>query len=519
MPFWPSPYPYTVQTSLILFVAPVIAFVCHRAVSILKAKRAIGFHPGEVFFLFPGGVISNFVMPSVRWLSAGKNYLFVNKFKKYEDFGSSVYSIVRSVPKGQLGLEVTSARAKFPKAIALYKSLLFFGQNIVASEGNEWKRYRRISAPAFSEKNSKLVWDETVRVMDGLFDLWDGRGERKLTVDHCLDITLPIALFVIGAAGFGQRMPWTETDRCPEGHQMTFKESLQRVAHDVFVKLAVPEWAMGLTKRTRTARLAFKELDLYMKEMIHERLYGEKVERNDLFSILLESNSDASIDALTEQELTGNIFMFLIAGHETAAHTLCFTFALLALYPEEQELLFQSIKAVCPDGEIAFSDMPKLTRAMAVFNETMRLFPPVTNIPKESAEDTTLTLTNDFGERVTIPVPKGTQIAINTAGLHYNPRYWEDPHEFNPDRFLQEYNKDAFLPFSSGVRSCLGKRFFECEGIATLTKLVSRYRISVKEEPQYAYETFEQRKERVLRNKPGITVTPIRVPLVFTRRD
>jgi len=211
--------------------------------------------------------------------------------------------------------------------------------------------------------------------------------------------------------------------------------------------------------------------------------------------------------------------MFLLAGHETAGHTLCFAFGLLALYPDEQEKLYKHIISVLPDHRNpTFEDMPLLTYALCVFYETLRMFPSVINIPKVCEEDTTLTVGNAAGEKLTIPVLKGVRITIDTPGLHYNPRYWKDPHSFKPARFLKDWPRDAFVPFSAGPRACLGRKFAETEAVAALTMLVSRYKITIKEEPQFAGETFEQRKTRVLKCWNGVTLTPSRVPLTFTRR-
>jgi cytochrome P450 len=235
---------------------------------------------------------------------------------------------------------------------------------------------------------------------------------------------------------------------------MPFKDALHTVAQDTFVKVMVPEPLLGVTKRTRDCRDAFTDLRNYMAAMIHERQNSEKVERHDLFSSLLEANNDSlGSGVLTESELIGNIYIFLLAGHETTAHTLSFTFALLALYPDEQEKLYQNIKKIIPDGEEpTYEQMPLLTYSNAVFYETLRMFPPVIGIPKMAAEDTSLTTRNAKGESVIIPVPKGTDITINTAALHYNPRYWKDPHQFNPSRFLDnDWPRDAFLPFSGGA--------------------------------------------------------------------
>ncbi|KII87602.1 hypothetical protein PLICRDRAFT_54684 [Plicaturopsis crispa FD-325 SS-3] len=496
-------------------------------------KGVNGFHnhPGYRTLIGQATLLGN-MLPQIRYISLGRNFGFRAKHEAFLKAGWDVYASVSAWPRTRAVLvladaaaikEVTSSRSRFPKPVKQYKVLSFFGDNIVASEGEQWKRYRKITAPAFSDRNNRLVWDETVKIMQDMFNTkWENRDE--IVVDHTVDITLPIALFVIGVAGFGRNITWKEDTVLPAGHQMTFKDALHVVSTDVFLKLIIPNWAMGLTKRFRTVRLAFDELERYMLEMIYARRSAEKKEeRYDLFSSLLDASEDEDLaggDAkLLNSELVGNIFIFLLAGHETTAHTLCFTFALLALYPEEQDKLYNHIKSVVPDDRLpTYEEMPLLSHSMAVFNETLRMFPPVTGIPKQSAEDTVLTASNASGQTKQVPVPQGTGIVINTAGLHYNPRYWPDPYTFKPERFLKEYNRDAFLPFSGGSRACLGRKFFETEGIAILTMLISKYRISVKEEPQFANETFDERKARILNAKPGLTLTPIRVPLVFTRR-
>ncbi|KAG6903010.1 hypothetical protein C0995_007443 [Termitomyces sp. Mi166 len=294
--------------------------------------------------------------------------------------------------------EVITYRSRFPKPVWQYTVLTFFGRNIVASEDEEWKKYRKISAPAFSDRNNKLVWEETVKIANSLFeDVWG--DQETITVNHCVEVTLPIALFVIGAAGFGRTISWKDDDVIPPGYHLTFKDALHTVTTDIFLKLIVPGPALGLTQRLRDLRLAFDELERYMTEMIQERQAGEKKEtRYDLFSSLLDANDADSDEAkLSVSELIGNIFIFLVAGHETTAHTLCFTFAMLALYQDEQEILYQHIQRVLAQGKL-----------------------PVPSIPKFSAEDTRLSTIDTQGNNVVVVVPKDTDISIDVPGLHYN---------------------------------------------------------------------------------------------------
>lgn len=167
-------------------------------------------------------------------------------------------------------------------------------------------------------------------------------------------------------------------------------------------------------------------------------------------------------------------------------------------------------------------------------SEALRLFPPVRTVPLRSpfansaqviglpkyvAEDTILsTPDHRTSKLVQMPIPKGSTVGIHVAGIHYNPRYWEDPEEFRPERFLKDYPRDAFLGFSTGPRSCLGRRFFETESVVVLTRLISRYEVTIKEEAQFAGESFEQRKARVLRTSMDLTLRPVRIPLVLKMR-
>ncbi|KAH6912980.1 614/534 cytochrome P450 [Coprinopsis sp. MPI-PUGE-AT-0042] len=513
----------------LLVASLLVIAICERLHSYWTALQAINHHPGNRR-AFSAHHILGAILPRIPGITIGPNYLLVDKIKPFKYFGWDAISDVSWIGKittvyiladAATVKEVTSSKARFPKPTELYGALTIYGENILSTEGDLWRRYKKLTAPAFHDRNNKLVWGEAVRVIADLFDeVWQDQNE--IEVDHCLELTLPIALYILGAAVFGNKVTWKEDSFKPPGHHLTFKEALHHSSENLIVKLATPTWALGLTAHLRLARLAFKELGMYMNEMLQERISSQNPDASDLFSVLLASSmGEAKDENLTGDEIIGNIFIFLVAGHETTAHTLCFTFALLALYEEEQEKLYQDITSVLPDKRLpVYEDMPSLTRSMAVFYETLRLLPPVPGIPKVAAEDTTLTIGNQLGETTTVPVPKGTHIILNAAGLHHNPRYWADPDEFKPDRFMApDWPRDAFLPFGAGAHACLGRKFFETEGIAVLTMIISRYKVTVKNEPQFAGETFEQKRARITASKIGVTVTPLRVPLVFTRRN
>ncbi|KAE9391411.1 cytochrome P450 [Gymnopus androsaceus JB14] len=536
---------------LILGAALSALYVIRKYLEVRRSRKSVRSHPGTTTLISQTNFIIGF-LPQIPGITHGSHYYWQTKHRRelsspisftlsrrlttddsiaFAEAGWDVLANVSLAPDVTLSVadaavikEITTARSRFPKPVERYEVLSILGGNIVASEGEEWKRYRKVAAPAFNDRNNKLIWDETLKIMLDLFDnVWG--DQESIVIDHAISITVPIALFVLSAAAFGQRISWKDdsSSGIPPNHRMTFKEAIHEASLGCFTKIIVPGWAMGLNEHTRTVRLAFDELESGLQSYVHEMISArrnseKKEERYDLLSSLLDASSDDP--TFTDRDLTGNIFIFLLAGHETTSHTLCFVFALLALYQDEQEILFKHIMSILPDGKLpTYEEMPLFTQSMAVFYETLRLYPAVLGVPKYSAEDTSLTLTNAAGEKRILPVPKGTSIELNVAGLHYNPRYWKDPEEFRPSRFLDpDWPKDAFIPFSAGPRACIGRKFFETEAIAILTMLVLRYKIEIKEEPQFASETFEERKARVTASKSGVTMTPIRIPLVLKRR-
>ncbi|KAL0566453.1 hypothetical protein V5O48_015555, partial [Marasmius crinis-equi] len=242
--------------------------------------------------------------------------------------------------------EIGAQRNKFPKPLHQYKSLDIYGRNIVTTEGEDWKKNRKIAAPAFSERNNRLVWNESVLMLTEFFDeVW---GDKEvIAVDNFLGIALQFGLRVISAAAFGKRMSWSSQHSKPPGHQLPFEETFQIVSQDIFLKLVLPNWLPNVTERIKKVRVAFEELRVYLQEVIQQGSAGgsAELEKANLFSSLIEANEQegSELTKLDDSELIGNVFIFLLAGHETSSHTLCFAFGLLALYQEEQEKLYQHI--------------------------------------------------------------------------------------------------------------------------------------------------------------------------------
>ncbi|KIJ37613.1 hypothetical protein M422DRAFT_177891, partial [Sphaerobolus stellatus SS14] len=417
--------------------------------------------------------------------------------------------------------ELTTLHSKFPKPVSIYKILLMYGPNIIASEGHIWKKHRKIAAPTFSEanlmlqRNNKLVWDETIRIVSDMMNSW-GPQSSEILINNCVqDITLPVALMVISAAAFGRRVSWAEESMVAPNHVISFRTSLYTMASNMMLRLITPRWLGFFSRKVRFVHQCSEELESYMLEMIEERRLSlaKGEEYADLFSSLLQgSEAEEGDERLSDKDLIGNIFVFLLAGYETTAHTLGFALGLLALHKDVQEKLYEQISSVVPKDTIpVYEQIHALPLVQATIYETLRLIPIAPAIPKVAAEDLTLPTMRPNGSIERIPVPKGTIININIQALHKNPRYWPDPERFDPSRFLSEYTKEAFMPFSSGMAGCYHYRFSEVEAraVAVLTMILSKYRVDLKNPEEYELEglTMAEKREKVLKPRIILTIT------------
>ncbi|KAG9125655.1 hypothetical protein FRC07_006718 [Ceratobasidium sp. 392] len=417
--------------------------------------------------------------------------------------------------------QMSGPRNPFTKRMKDYSAVDVFGPSLIVSEGDQWKRQRRVCAPAFSDRNNNYVWSTTTDLVDEMTATWSKHGPTKIS-SICEDVTVPLALCVIAKAGFGQEIKWTDNAPPPPNHQLTFKKALLTVTHNIFLPVILPDWAWKLRKHWWFVKEAYDEVLSYLHEMIDLRRSPNKhdkdgTEKLDLFSQLLDAHDEG--DKLTTDELIGNVFAFLIAGHETTSTTLGLLFGLLALHPEEQEKLVQHIEQNRPESrDFIYEDIHKLTRVTATLYETLRLYPPIINIARHAPVDTHMNL----GSGRTISIPSGTRVGIHVPGIHYNPKYWDDPFEFAPSRFLDpNWNRDAFVPFAVGSRSCIGRRFAETTVAALLVRLLPRYKVSVDEElfKPIPGESVVDRRERFFDARVMLTLCPKKLPLVLTPRS
>ncbi|KAF8186829.1 cytochrome P450 [Mycena galopus ATCC 62051] len=433
---------------------------------------------------------------------------------------------------------VTSQPDTFQKDVEPYQLVNFYGQNLISIQGADWKRHRKVANPAFNEASNAFVWTETVRVINE----WFAEMDAATNMDPSSSIAINLTLLVIASASFGRRASWQEDSSVPPpaGHLLSFRKAVTGAISHIFVQALTPKWIHALSERVhlpllgpvlKETRVSFEALRLHMHELVslsRAWVVGGKASNMDagLLRNLVEANmaedDDITHKKLTDNEVLSNIFV------KTSAHSLSFAIALLALYPDIQQKIYEETLRAWPDGCPTSASPSEYT--LAAFHETLRLFPQVPRLGKIVQADTTLiahkikTGTTDEldATQFSVPVRAGSIVILDIPAVHMNPMYWgPDAEDFKPERFVDtesyRWPRDAFYSFSGGPRSCIGQRFSLTESVCTLASLVRRYEIFVPD--GLATKSFEEQKSILLGYKPRLTLVPTNCVVRLRRRD
>jgi cytochrome P450 len=220
---------------------------------------------------------------------------------------------------------------------------------------------------------------------------------------------------------------------------------------------------------------------------------AEGRDRGDLLSRLLAARDEDGA-GMTDRQLRDEVVTLVLAGHETTALVLFYTFYLLSQSPDAEERLAAELRAVLPNRSPTAADVPNLKYTEWVVREAMRLYPPAWGIAREALADCEI-----GGYRV----PKGTQIFMTQWLVHRDARWFDDPEVFRPERWdndlIKRLPRCAYFPFGDGPRVCIGNHFAMMEAVLILATIARRYRLSV--EPG---QTLELLPSITLRPKHGL---------------
>lgn len=362
----------------------------------------------------------------------------------------------------------------------------YLGNGLLTVDGDFWLKQRRLIQPAFhKQKMNQLVENMNQTIVSEL----DGLVEEE-SVD-LFPVMSQLAFNVVAKSLFELSISEEKLNR--------IKFIIEEVQNFLIKEIRLPHkaWWFSVTGQVKKHLELAQENNLIIKEIIEERTTSKK-EVNDLLNMLLETRYEDTGEGMSVQQLIDEIKILFIAGHETTANALTFTLYLLGKHPEVQEKIFQEIIEIESSTNDLVEQLQKMTYLNAVLNESMRLYPPAWITDRQNVED------DNMGQ---FYIKKGTLIGVSFYELHRNPKYWENPNEFIPERFLGEQRKQSmqyFYPFGAGPRMCIGAGFAIYEMCLTLSHIVKKYVIkSTKNEINF---------------NPLITLKPVGVEVLFSKR-
>ncbi|MGI9056443.1 MAG: cytochrome P450 [Pyrinomonadaceae bacterium] len=351
---------------------------------------------------------------------------------------------------------------KFKKGRALQRAKRLLGEGLLTSEGEAHLRQRRMIQPAFHRQRIAEYAKAMVYFGEQMRDEWQG-GEVRDIDREMMRLTLQI----VGKTLFNADVD-DEADEV--GKSMTTLIELFN-----YLLLPYSEWLEKLplpqSKRFNTAR---ETLNSIIYKIINERRASNK-DTGDLLSMLLLAQDEETGGGMTDEQIRDECLTLFLAGHETTANALTFTFYLLSQNPQVEEKLHRELNEVLNGKLPAMEDYGKLKYTESVFAEVMRLYPPAWAIGRLAVED------HEFDG---YEIPKGSLVLISPYVTQRDIRFWENANEFIPERWQEQSIKEAgqkfiYLPFSRGVRSCIGESFAWTEGVLLIAVLAQKWKLSL----------------------------------------
>ena len=335
------------------------------------------------------------------------------------------------------------------------------GRGLLTSEGEFWRRQRRLAQPAFHKERLRVMVSTMTDATEEMLGRWRVQlrkgGGRPLKIDAEMSrLTLSLVSRTLmstdvsgGASEVGRSLEYT------------LWYAFRRTG-----RFFNPPFGFPTPKNLRYMR-AIRTLDEIVYSLIDGRRESDE-DRGDLLSMLVQARDSETGERMGRKQLRDEVMTFLAAGYETTARALAWTFYLLDRNPEEGRRLREELKRVLDGRTPAYEDLPLLVYTKMFVQEAMRLYPPVWGLARRAKREDEI-----GGHRV----PKGSRLIISSYVTHRHPAFWENPEKFDPERFTPERSEGrpryAYFPFGGGPRQCIGVNFATMEA-TLITAMVAQ---------------------------------------------
>lgn len=329
-----------------------------------------------------------------------------------------------------------------------------FGENLLSTEGDQWQRQREVLSEFFVPAKIRSYADRIVELTDRQLTRWTDGERRSL---H--ETMAAIALDNLFGTVFGRPLD-------PDGD-----EQLRQAANDINLwfkpsSFALPRWVP--TPSRRRFRKAVATVESEAEQLLREREASER--GDDLLSKLVELRASDET-ALTDTEIIDQVLGLVFAGHDTTALTLTYALHQLGTHEDVRRLVHAELADVLDGEPPTLEDLSELSVLERVINETLRAYPSVHTVPRETAR----TVTVDGYQ-----LEPGMRTHLSVWGIHHDETFWEEPYTWRPSRWTDTSPREkqyAFVPFGAGPRLCIGRQFARLEAMLVLATVCQDYLI------------------------------------------
>jgi cytochrome P450 len=334
------------------------------------------------------------------------------------------------------------------------------GNGLLLSEGDSWLKQRRLIQPLFSRQRIDSYGDMIVAATVRQIESWTAEPQRDLHADM-MQLTLNVVTQVL--LGAGSEANSQAVNAAAVAIQGDFNSRFQ-------ASFPVPFWLPH--PRNWRLRKQVQRLDTILQAVIDERR-SRPSGHDDLLTRLIQARDEGDQTGMTDRQLRDEMMTIFLAGHETTANALAWTWHLLMRHPQVAARAVQEIETVLAGRLPTAAEVPQLAFVEQVLLESMRLYPPAYVIGREALEDI---------EIDGYHVSAGTSVMMSQWVMHHDPRYFSDPDAFLPERWSDnEFRKQirhAYFPFGGGPRVCIGNTFAIVEAVLILATILPRFQLA-----------------------------------------
>ena len=353
----------------------------------------------------------------------------------------------------------------YPRSWMYRRTRPVAGDGLVATEGEVWRRQRRMVQPAFTHQRIAALAAPMTELAARMLDRWEvhaGTGRPFDVAAEMVSLTLDIV---------GRTLLGVDLTHDVSIMRTCVTDALAWVEYRMSHLLSLPPWAP--TVRNLRFRRTMRTFDSIVYRFMAERR-ARGAGGDDLLSLMLNVRDVETGDAMTDLEVRDQVMTFIGAGHETTAVALAWAWYLLARHPEVEQRVRREIDETLGGRAPTFDDLPRLPVTKTVIEETLRMYPPVYAVARDVLADDVIA-----GCRI----PRGTTVILSPYITHHRAEHWPDPEKFDPDRFTPQRSagrpRFAWFPFLGGPHQCIGNDFAMMEATLIVAMVMQRYRLTL----------------------------------------